>query len=171
MSETFDLTAFIDGSSYPQKTVTVYTNVAALTKAQELDERINDTVTSEEAAKLEAKLEATRADIEKSGLVFTLQGMPFRMAQKVADIFNEEEPATGEQVKDLVEKTILEVHDSKGAKSSRPNRDMVDTFEERFSPAEFNKLLSGVLEVNFSAATYEAGVDAGFPGGSADVER
>lgn len=170
MSETFDLTAFIDGSSYPQKTVTVYTNVAALTKAQELDAQIDEATDSETAAKLEAELTEVRADIEKSALVFTLQGMPFRLAQKVADIFNEEEPASSEQIKDLIEKTILEVHDAKGAKASRPSREMVDTFEQRFSPAEFNKLLGGAVEVNFSAATYEAEVDAGFPVGSTDVE-
>lgn len=170
MSETFDLTAFIDGSDYPKKDVTVYTNVAALTAAETLSARVNEAKDSEEATALEEELEAAKQDIEKSALVFTLQGMPFRMAQKVADVFNDDEPASDEEIKDLVEKTILSVHDYKGASTSRPNREMIDTFEERFSPAEFSKLVVATVEVNFSAATYEAEVDAGFPGGSTDVE-
>lgn len=170
MSDTFDLMAFIDGSSYPRKKVTVYTNVAALKEAEELEGAVDSALDSDTAAELEAKLDLVRVDIEQSALVFELQGMPFRMAQEVADVFNDANPATDDEILELIQKSIQNVENAKGAKASVPDTEGLKKMRLMFSPSEFAKLISGTVEVNFSAATYEASVDAGFPVGSSDVE-
>lgn len=181
MSETFDLSAFIDGSSYPKSEVTVYTNVAALKEAEELkalSEGVDPktgaplavTPTAEQIAAWDAKRDLVKVDIEKSALTFELQGMPYRMAQEIADIYNEETPPTEEELIKLVLTTIQGVRDAKGATSTVPSPEVFDKLQKKLSPLEFSKLIQGVIDVNFSAATYEAGIDAGFPGGGSDVE-
>lgn len=172
MSETFDLNAFIDGSSYPKKDVTVYTNVDALKRAEDIERDLTEKkLELVESEKLSDELTLVQVQIEQSALVFTLQGMPFRMAQDIANIFGEGDKApTDDEIKKLIETTIAEVHDAKGAKSTRPNTEMLLKLEKYLSPAEFSKIVNGVFEVNFSAASYEASVDAGFPVGSSDVE-
>ena len=170
MSDTFDLNAFIDGSSYPKQVVDVYTNVAALDKAENLNKQLKNETDLEVGEKLEAELDLVRVDIEKSVLKFTLQGMPFRIAQKIADIFDDEKPATEDQIVELVVKTIVKVEDVNGATTSVPDAGGLAHLEDRLSPREYAKIVRGVLDVNFSAATYEAGIDAGFPVGSTDVE-
>ena len=180
MSETFDLAAFIEGSSYPTKTVTVYTNVAALKQAEDLSLKaagldnkgvpLKIQPDAEQLTEYENKLDMVRVEIEKSALNFELQGLPFRLAQKIADIFNEEEPPADDQIVELMVKTIQGVTNVDGAKTSKPDAAMLETMRLRFSPAEYTKLVNGVFEVNFSAASYEADIDAGFPGGSSDME-
>lgn len=171
MSETFDLTAFIENSNYPRKTVTVYTDVAALDAHEELREKLTNgklDLTAQES--LEAKLDMLKVEIEKSALNFELQGLPFRMAQDIADIFNEETPATDEDVLNLLQRCIQSVTNAQGATTSIPDVDGIQKIRKWLSPSEFSKLISGTVEVNFTAATYEAGIDAGFPVGSADME-
>lgn len=178
MSETFDLTAFIEGSSYPKKSVVLYTNVAALKKREELDNKLNGVDASGKPVTVPLEvLEATQeaydkvvAELEKTALTFELQGMPFRIATKIANIFDEEVEATHEQLIELIQKSIVGVTDAKGAKSSVPTTETLELLHERMSPGEFNKLLNSAVEVNFSAASYEAEIDAGFPVGSTDVE-
>lgn len=181
MSDTFDLTAFIDETSYPRKKVTVYTNVAALKEVQDLQlslqgidpnsrEPYKTDLTSEQLMATEAKIDELRPVVEESGLTFELQGMPFRLAQDIADIFNEEEPATEEQIMELVRTCIQGVENAQGAKSSIPTKEVLEKLQMRLSPAEFNKLINATVEVNFTAASYEASIDAGFPVGSTDVE-
>jgi len=181
MSDTFDLTAFIDGSSYPRKKVTVYTNVAALKERQDLelvlqgiDPNTREPFKLEPSAEYllatQGKIEELRPAVEASGITFELQGMPFRMAQEVADIFNEDEPASEEEILELVRICIQSVENAEGAKSSVPTMDVLKQLQLRLSPAEFTKLINATVEVNFTSATYEADIDAGFPVGSADVE-
>ena len=180
MSDTFDLNAFIDGADYPTKVVRVYTNVAKLVELEDLQRRIAGVdaqskpmkiqPTLEEQEALEKALAALRDELEKSALVFTFKGMPFRVAQGLADIFSDEEPATDEQVRSLVSKTIVKLEDSKGATSTIPDAEMLEKLRLRLSPPEYSKLVTAAMEVNFAAATYESEIDAGFPGGGADVE-
>ena len=181
MSDTFDLTAFIDETSYPRKKVTVYTNVAALKERQDLElvlqgidpgtrEPFKLKPSPEYLLATQEKIDELRPVVEASGLTFELQGMPFRMAQEIADIFNEEEPATEEQIMELVRTCIQGVENAQGAKSSIPTKEVLEKLQTRLSPAEFSKLINATVEVNFTSASYEADIDAGFPVGSADVE-
>lgn len=181
MSDTFDLTAFIDGSSYPRKKVTVYTNVAALKERQDLELVLQGIdPNTREPFKLEpspeyllatqVKIDELLPVVEASGVTFELQGMPFRMAQDIADIFNEEEPATEEAILTLVRTCIQSVENAEGARSSVPTKEVLEQLQLKLTPAEFTKLINATVEVNFTSASYEADIDAGFPVGSADVE-
>mgnify|MGYP003542041904 FL=1 len=181
MSDTFDLTAFIDNTSYPRKKVTVYTNVAALKEVQDLETSLQGIdpntrepykldQTPDQLLATQQRIEELRPAVEASGLTFELQGMPFRMAQEIADIFNEEEPATEEAILTLVRTCIQSVENAEGAKSSIPTKEVLEKLQTRLSPAEFSKLINATVEVNFTSASYEADIDAGFPVGSADVE-
>lgn len=179
MSDTFDLMAFVNGSSYPTATVTVYTNVAALKANADLQARIEPLDENflpiesqmlkgkelEEALAEQAKIQEA---IKASGLNFTLQGMPFRMAQEVANIFSDE-GAKHEEIIKLIAMSITSVTDAKGAVASIPGEDQLEVLHKMFSPAEFQKLMNTAIEVSFAAAQYENDTDAGFPGGSADV--
>lgn len=173
MSETFDLNAFIDGSSYPTKTVTVYTNVAAMKRAQDIAEEITNKGGLDRKEQLENELVGVRKTIEESGLNFEFQGMPFTLARSIADIFAEEDSENApseDDVLELVQKSIASVTNAAGAKSSVPDVAGLKHLQSRLSPIEFNKLINGAVEVSFTAANYEASIDAGFPGGGADVE-
>jgi len=180
MSDTFDLTAFIDGSSYPRKSVVVYTDVAALKERQDLQnvlqgldpktgEELETPATTEQLEAAQNRLDELTPVIEDSGVTFELQGMPFRMAQEIADIFSEETPATEEEILKLVRTCIQSVTNVKGAKASVPDENGLKNLQLRLSPGEFTKLINAAIEVNFTAASYEAEIDAGFPGGSPDV--
>ena len=179
MSDTFDLMAFVNGSSYPTATVTVYTNVAALKANADLQARIEPLDENflpiesqmlkgkelEEALAEQAKIQEA---IEASGLNFTFQGMPFRMAQEVADIFSDT-GATHEEIIKLIAHSVTGVTDASGAVATTPNEAQLEVMHKRFSPGEFQKLMTTAVEVSFAAAQYESDTDAGFPSGSADV--
>lgn len=179
MSETFDLMAFVNGSSYPQSTVTVYTDVAALKANADIQARIEPLdedglpvqsrmLKGAELKKALAEQRDIQETIKQSGINFALQGMPFRMAQEIADIFSAD-GATHDQLIKLIATSITGVTDAHGAVATVPNDKGLEELHKRFSPSEFQKLLNAAIEINFTAAQYEADTDAGFPSGSADV--
>lgn len=180
MSETFDLMAFIDGSSYPTKTVSVYTDNAAMKQAEEYRMMVEGVgadgkpkvYTTEELNKAQLSLDALSEQIESSALNFELQGMPFEVAKEIANVFAEEgadDEPTDDNVLELISKTIKSVTNSKGAAASIPDVEQLKKMRTRLSPLEFSKLIHGTVEVSFSAVKYEAEVDAGFLSGSADL--
>lgn len=172
MSETFDLMAFIEGSSYPQKTVTLYTDVAAMQHVDDVVGKIAASTADDNLTELEDELAAAKLEVEKSALNFELLGMPFMIAREIADIFaeSEEDKATEDQLFELIEKSIQKVTNASGATTSLPNVEGLKQIRKLVSPLEFQKLINGTVEVCFAAAEYEADIDAGFPGGSSDVE-
>ena len=172
MSETFDLIAFVEGSSYPTKTVTVYTNVAAMNAVADIRAEIaeaDNTIDIPAQQERESRLDAAKADVEASAINFELQGMPYAEAQEIANIFTDT-GATESELFDLIIATLKKVTDANGAVASLPSKEQLEKLHKKLAPLEFNKLLEGAIEVNFSAAKYESEVDAGFPGGAADTQ-
>lgn len=169
MSKTFDLMSFIEETDYPTLDVTIYRSIAAMNEFSRLDAELNDTGDQNRARIIEAEMEKVRKRIEESGITFTLQGRSFEDAKAIADIFSDD-GATEEQILELIAQSITAVTDADGASASVPTAEQLKTIHGKVSPAEFNKLLNGTIEVNFAAVQYNAEIDAGFPVGSADVE-
>lgn len=174
MSETFDLMAFVEGSSYPTKTITMYTDVAAMERAEELYTKIAEPgISIDELKTFEAELDEVKAAIEKSAINFNLRGMPWMVASEIANVFAEEgsdDAPTEENIFELIKQSIVSVTNHAGAETSLPDVEGLRKIRKFVSPLEFTKLINGTMEVCFAAVQYEAEIDAGFPGGSSDVE-
>lgn len=177
MSETFDFMGFINGTSYPEDTVTLYTDGKRVARLAELTARLQGveedgtpikSLTQEILTQTEAEIADLKAELPKTSLVFQLRGMPFAIASKIYDLGAEE--TKEEDVLELISKTIVGVTNGAGATSTVPTAEQLKALSETINPAEFRKLIDATIKLNYAALSYEEEIDAGFPSGSSDVE-
>ena len=162
--ETFDLIAFIEGSNYPEKVVTIYTNGKAALELRDLD--------PEKDKKRVAEL---RTEIEASGLHFTLRGLAPKIIEvmmKKADI-NSKGLSDEERIERLVDSTdslvaatIQKVETADGRVDSQAwDTERAAQLRGVLIGSEYEKLAEAVNLVNFVAQLFADKADAGFPRG------
>lgn len=161
----FDIIDFIEGSNYPEKTVTVYTNGKAALELRTLNE-------APEAERDSAAIEAKQAEIEASALTFTLRGLApaiIEVMMKKIEV-NSKDITDEERVKRFLESTdSLTAASIKGVKTAdgREDKRAWDTaraakLRGHLVSSEYEKLADGVNTVNFDAKLFSDMVDAGF---------
>lgn len=168
--DTFDVLSFIEATAYPTETVTVYTDAKSATALLALNEKrkTGDAWDTSDDAEIEALSEA----VKKSILTFELRGMPPGV---VRDIYAATEDADVE-VQELAEaklvaSTIIRVRNYNGTEDGRVwGADDVKRLKRYLKEGEYGKLVQGVIDVNFNASVFDQATDAGFLGGSSDME-
>lgn len=162
----FDIIAFIEGSNYPEKTVTLYTNgKAALELRDETDE---------------SRIKELQKQIADSALTFTLRGL----APKVVEVMmnkmnvNSKDISDEERVKRFIESTdaltaatIVKVVTADGREDKRAwDTERAAALRGVLLQSEYEKLSEGVATVNFDGKLFDEAVDAGFSGGRSQSE-
>lgn len=173
--ETFDVLSFISGTAYPTETVTVYTDALSATelvnayKARIENDTHGDSDTDD---KLTAKIAELTEKVKASALTIELRGMPPGMVRDLYDLPEDaEEQAVREAENKLIANTIVSVKNAAGSQDSRVwDSEGVEGLRRFLKEGEFAKLSRGVVNVNFNASVFDEATDAGFLGGSADVE-
>lgn len=168
----FDIIAFIEGSNYPEKEVTVYTDGKAALELRELKNSVENS-----DGKREEKL---REQIKKSALTFTLRGLApkkiemlmSRMTINSKDISDEERSKRFMESTDaLTAATIVKVVTADGRQDARSwDQERATSLRGVLVSSEYEKLAEGVAAVNFDAQLFDETVDAGFSGGRAESE-
>jgi len=177
---TFDVLSFIEGTAYPTDEVTVYTDVISgdlLLKARDkrnaLDESPDTQKVKEPKYKaLDVEIAELTAKVEASALKFSLRGLPPGIVQ---EIYGAEEDMTPEASRDaenkLVASTISNVENAQGVRDPRVwDAESVAKLRHFVKEGEYARLVQGVVRVNFNASVFDQATDAGFLGGSSDVE-
>lgn len=169
----FDIIAFIEGSNYPEKTVTLYTNgKAALALREELERP--------EGEQDEKRIALFKKDIADSALTFTLRGL----APKVVEVMmnkmnvNSKDITDEERVKRFIESTdaltaatIQKVVTADGREDKRAwDTERAAALRGVLLQSEYEKLSEGVATVNFDGKLFDEAVDAGFSGGRSQSE-
>lgn len=168
--DTFDILSFVEGSAYPTLDVTVHTDAQAGAELVRLNkERIDQ---ADPTPELDERVTALIERIKASALTFTLQGMA---PGTVRELYSVEDDATDEEAlkaeNGLIASTIKYVTRADGARDNRVwDADAVAKLRIFLKEAEVGKLVKGMIDVNFNAAVFDDATDAGFLGGSADVE-
>lgn len=163
--DTFDLISFIEGSNYPEKRVTVYTDGKAALELREL-------LAAEKADAKEVK--AARERIAASGITFTLRGLAPKVIEvmmKKADI-NSKGLTDEERMERLLSSTdslvaasIQKVETAAGAVDPNAwDTERAAQLRGVLVGSEYEKLAEAVNTVNFDSKLFEDEVDAGFPG-------
>ena len=168
--DTFDVLSFIEATAYPTETVTVYTDAKSATALLALNEKRKtgdawDTSNDEEMAALTEK-------VKNSVLVFDLRGMPPGIVRDIYDVTEELDKDAQELAEaKLVASSIVRVSNVHGTVDSRVwDAEAVTKLKRFLKEAEFGKLVNGVINVNFNASVFDQATDAGFLGGSSDME-
>lgn len=173
--DTFDVLSFIESTAYPTETVTVYTDAKSATdllalnakrKAHELGPESYD------PTMYDAEIEALTEKVKKSILTFELRGMPPGVVRDLYTVEDDNDIAAQENAQaKLIASTIVSVKNADGVADSRLwDAEAVKKLQRFLKEAEFGKLVKGVIDVNFNASVFDQATDAGFLGGSSDVE-
>lgn len=171
---TFDVLSFVEATAYPTETVVVFQNVAAadhyvklINKRVELEAIPEDKRDTAAIDALAPEIEAAGKDIEKSSIIFDLQGMPPGVVQDLLKGMAEDDPDSDNE---LIAKTIKSVRNAAGAVDPRTWTAVdVKRLRDNLKEGEFGKLVAGVGQVNFNAMVFDQATDAGFSGRRADV--
>lgn len=164
--EGFDIIAFIEGSNYPEKQVTVYTDGKAAIL-------LRDELAKPEDEQDEDRVSKLTALVKQSGLTFTLRGLAPKVIEvmmRKADI-NSKGLTDEERMKRFLESTdsltaatIQKVETADGRVDSRAwDTERATELRGLLMQSEYEKLAEGVNTVNFDGKLFAESVDAGFP--------
>lgn len=172
--DTFDVLSFIEATAYPTETVTVYTDAKSATDLLALNEARKKAEIGEEkfdGSEYDAKIDELTEKVKNSILTFELRGMPPGLVRDLYDITDESDAEQAETAEaKLVASTIISVKNYAGTPDARVwDAESVKKLKRFLKEAEYNKLVKGVIDVNFNASVFDQATDAGFLGGSADV--
>lgn len=162
----FDIISFIEGSNYPEKTVTVYTNgkaALALREATSVPDEDQDG----------DLIKSLREEIASSGLTFTVRGLAPKIIEVMVkkldlnskDLTDEQRmERLTESTDNLVAASIRKVVTADGREDKRAwDTERAAQLRGVLIPSEYEKLAETVNTVNFDAKLFEDRVDAGFP--------
>lgn len=105
-ANTFDLYAMAAGTTYPEDTLTVYTDGATANEIHKRNVRLKD-ATTDEAVELEKELDALNEKLKESEITLYLKGIPARTRDKLIDTLDEE---FGKLEKDNIPEGYAEAH-------------------------------------------------------------
>lgn len=184
--ETFDVLEFVKGTATPEHKVTIYTNADAALKTarlllaeQERNERkdsddysIADTFDEEEEQLSEEELTKLHDDLVASGLEFSLKGLApaaldaLEKSLRAKHEYREDKP-NEEYSKalelELTARSIVSVKKADGkVNASKWTPEKVEALFVNLYPSESNKLVTGVVQVNYVAAIFDKAVTADF---------
>lgn len=153
--QTFDVLSFIEGTAYPEETVTILTDIAT---AREYVALVNG-----EDKYDEADAEALRVKLADTALNFKLRGFPPGMVEEILEKYASDEDPSGADAH-LIAKAIVGVTNAKGEPDARLwSPDDVIKLKRFLAEGEYVKLLTSVANIIFNAAVFDRAVDAGFP--------
>lgn len=164
--DTFDIISFIEGSNYPEKTVTVHTDGKAALELRDLEEKDD-----KRAASL-------RKQINSSAITFTLRGL----APKIIEVMMKKAEINSKDISDeerierlisstdaLVAATIQKVETADGKVDPQAwDTARAASLRGVLVSSEYEKLAEAVNVVNFDAKLFEDSTDAGFPLGRSE---
>lgn len=180
--DTFDVLSFIEGTAYPTENVVIYTDPKSATELlianqKRKDNELNadsDGVAEKVDEELTKEIEILTAKVKGSALTFSLRGLPPGLVQDIYALPDGEEGTTEKQLEaedDLIAKTIVGVKNAAGAEDPQIwDSHKIAQLRRFLKEGEFGKLIQGVIRVNFNASVFDQATDAGFLGGSSDVE-
>lgn len=159
----FDLADAMRGIKYPERTVTLYTDYAALDEFVELENRaaalgVKDT---EENDAILAEQEVLKERVEASAIHINLRGLPRSVVQAIAKKIE----ATVKDSAERQEKTnrqtaarsVVSVTNAEG-EAAELDEDSLSEFLDSLPANVWIEVMRAVGDVNFSARSYEAEV-------------
>lgn len=179
---TFDVLSFIEGTAYPTDEVTIYTDVIsaelllkANAKRLKLDESPEtQKVKAPQYEALDAEIAELSEKVNSSTLKFSLRGLPPGIVQEIYGKLTEESDAETSRAAEhkLIASTISNVESANGQRDPRVwDAESVEKLRHFIKEGEYQRLVEGVVRVNFNATVFDQATDAGFLGGSTDLEQ
>lgn len=167
---TFSVLDAAKGKSYPQDTVTVYTDTAAAYEAYKLEKRINASVDSDEVDALALEQKALRDKVKASAKTFLLRGISKGLIKRINEEAEIKFQAELDDRKQNVWANfsylaahIISVTDADGAVDERKwSFEDVDTLQDELDDSEFQKIMGLMLELTFATDLFDASVTADF---------
>lgn len=169
-AKTFSLMDAIRGRTYPEDSVTVYTDVAALYRLGILNLRADSAKTDEETVALEAEIAEVSKEIERSGLTFHMRGFDLRTAENIrtselgADFAGDPTDEQSEHVEAasiaMATQFVTDVDGNHA--SAAPSRDDILVMKRILPSPEFQKLNDLTWDLTFRAWQYDAAVTPDF---------
>lgn len=173
---TFNLSEVIKGRGYPQKDVTIYTDVESAFKLIELEKKLSEITTSDDVERfnaLEAEANALAEKVQASRLIFSMRGVNQGVVESVDEEASKLYPDDEDGEKDpnwykfytssLIAHNIVRVTDANGNVDER-----VFTFEDMEAvratiPADsWSILLNTMQQLTLAGGFFKGLTDAGF---------
>lgn len=184
--ENFDVLAFVSGAATPEHSVVLYTDAdAALKTARSLlveqerikqnksdDYSITDAVEEEEDVLSEEELDELHTRLIESAITVELKGLAPAALKALENSLKAKhtykEGAANEEYNEALEfeltaRSIKSVTSPKGVKNTQKwDAEKIEALYANLYPSEQNKLLSGVIQMNYVAAIFDKAVTADF---------
>lgn len=171
-TKTFDVLEFLAGVKYPQDTVTVYANPAALYEYENLDRMANNSDNPDEFA---PRLEELREQIRQSAVIFHLRGYApklqkaimaeARALHKVPDdqyIESNTKAFRWVNLRCIAESLVKVERPDGSADERRFTVEDVEGFEDGLPDSEFGKIQDKTFELSFRSLSFDAAVTPDF---------
>lgn len=166
----FDLVATIKGRSFPEDSVTVYTDVESAYELNKINKELQATTDPDELEALDKKAKELSEVVLKSKLVFHMRGIDQRQvevierqARRIAKEDNLEDEWSIYYLCGLIGACIVKVEDHEG-NIDTPNLNIKEMQDLRGSlPAEvWNVLVSSMQQLTLATGYFKGLTDAGF---------
>lgn len=173
--KTFNLLDTLQGRTYPEDEVVVYTDVKAFYEYQRIDQLANDAGTGDEANEYDAQLDELRERIKASGLTVSMRGYApavnksltaearakFKLDSSV--MIDQDADAFNWLNKRSIAEAIVKVTDVHGNSDERLfTVEDVDAFEDYLTPEEFSKIVTKTFELSWQSMHLDNAVNADF---------
>lgn len=169
----FDVLSFIEQTAYPEKMVTIFTDIPAAKEYAEAAKERADLeleVGVEHAGVIELtdRMEQLARKLSDSSMTFKLRGFAPGVVTDIQAKYKDQEDNSSDH--ELIAHAIVSVHKDDGSVDEHKwSPDEIAKLRRFLAEGEFVKLLVGVADVIFNAAVFEQATDAGFPGRRPDV--
>jgi len=166
MSDDFDLFGFLEGRTFPEDSVKVYTDEKVAYSARdlineykELSEVKNPTTAQKSRLKeIEKEREEIRAKAEETAVRFHLRGVPNHVIKELTD-----DDTKGIDFLRLIGAVVVATESPDGKRTDVSySRADVERLRDLLPAPSFSRLHASVLELVVASAAFEEGADAGF---------
>lgn len=158
MSETFDLLDAVTGISYPETTVSLYMNLAAIRNLEAIDEALKVANGEEEENELFSRRSELLEAVRKSALHIELKGVPraivSAMTKKIVATIKDRNEQADTINKQFLLKSIVKVMDSEGREANFDD-EALEKFLGALREPDYDRLLQAANELSFQTLKYE----------------
>lgn len=152
---TFDVFATIIGSTYPEDTVTVYTDQKSAYEAHKLELAIADETDDERVNELDAQRKELIKAVKDSALVVRMRGVPSPVQEAIETKHKDEEDKDAFTF-DLVAAHILDITNAQGEVDSRAwDGELVKALLNGIPGENASRILNKVTELTLKARYFE----------------
>jgi hypothetical protein len=173
--KTFSVLDALQGRSYPEDDVTVYTDVEALYQYEHVNALVNDALNGDTANQYESQLNGLRERIKASALIIHMRGYAPAIAKTlVAEtrakfqldssvLIDQDTDAFRWLNKRSIAESMIRVTNAEGAVDERLfTVDDVEAFDDFLTPDEMQKLVDKSFELSFRGMAFDAAVSPDF---------